>query len=215
MLSDSGRNIPNSGANLQRLLLYVMGILVLQACATPHGPLDDFEAHTPTTIMDAPPPGSKQTAGYTAEQVNKGKYLVELLGCGSCHTDGALVGKPNNARQLAGSRVGIAYSNPLEVKYPGVLYPANLTPDNETGIGTWTDTELLRVIRHGLDRHGRKRLSVMPWPAYAKLRDDDAGAIVAYLRSLEPVTHRVPGNVARGNKTKEMYVHFGVYSSRH
>ncbi len=216
MLQANDRNISTCRVNLRllRLLFYCTGILALHACATAHDPLDDFEAHTPTTIMDAPPPRTTQPAGYTSEQVNKGKYLVELLGCGSCHTDGALVGTPNKARQLAGSRIGIAYSNPLQVKYPGVLYPANLTPDNETGIGTWTNTELLTVIRHGVDRHGRKRVSVMPWPAYAKLRDDDAAAIVAYLRSLAPVAHRVPSNVSRGNKTTDLYVHFGVYSSR-
>ncbi|NHN38361.1 c-type cytochrome [Pseudomaricurvus alcaniphilus] len=190
-------------------------ILALQSCATPPDPLADFKAHTPTTIMEAPAPGNKVLAAYPVAQVEQGKYLVELLGCGSCHTDGALIGMPNSARRLAGSRVGIAYSNPLLVKNPGVLYAPNLTPDVNTGIGAWSDTELLNMIRHGVDRHGNRGLAVMPFPAYTRLKDADAGAIVAYLRSLDPVSHQVPANVAEGRKAREMYIHFGVYSNKH
>ena len=114
--------------------LSFISIVLLQACATPPDPLDDFEALTPTTIMDAPAPAKNGSSRYSEEQVDKGKYLVELLGCGSCHTDKALIGEPQSERLLAGSSVGIAYSNPLTEKNPGVLYPANLTPDYKTGI---------------------------------------------------------------------------------
>ena len=50
--------------------------------------------------------------------------------------------------------------------------------------------------------------------AFAKLSDPDVDAIVAYLRSLPPVSHKVPDRVAKGIKTNELYVHFGVYRSR-
>jgi len=176
--------------------------------------LDDFEALKPTVLMEAPRPDQKRIGSYDAQQVRRGKYLTELLGCGSCHTDGALIGEPAPNRQFAGSHIGIAISNPLEEKYPGVVYPSNITPDPETGIGSWSDAEILEMIRYGIDRHGRQQLSVMPWPAYAKLTDADADSIVVYLRSLAPVHHRVPENVAPGKKADNPYVHFGVYRSR-
>ena len=137
-----------------------------------------------------------------------------MLGCGTCHTDGALIGEPRSDRWLAGSSIGIAYSNPLEVDNPGVLFPRNLTPDKETGLGMWTEEEIARKIRTGIDRHGGASVPVMPWPAFARFSDTDVTAIVAYLRSLPAVSHAVPVTVPPGTKTKHQYVHFGVYRSR-
>lgn len=195
-----------------RLRCFVLSTALLSASAASGGPAEDFEELQPTTIMDAPDTVPASKSGDTSEAAH-GKYLVELLGCGSCHTDGALIGEPRMDRRLAGSDVGIAYSDPLTESHPGVVYPANLTPDPKTGLGAWTDEEIMRVIRSGLDRTGRKHLPVMPWPAYAKLSDEDALAIAAYLRALPPVEHRVPENVPPGTKATAPYVHFGVYRS--
>jgi len=176
--------------------------------------LRNFETLTPVTIMEAPAPDPGRTASTDAEQVARGKYLVELLGCGSCHTDGALTGLPDKSRLLAGSHTGIAYSDPLRQKYPGVVYPSNLTPDGETGIGLWSDEQVLQMITSGIDKHGRRKLPIMPWPAYTRLSDMDGRAIVSYLRSLTPVNHKVPGNVKPGEKATQPYVYFGVYRKR-
>lgn len=70
------------------------------------------------------------------EDARKGRYLVGLLGCASCHTDGALIGKPDPAKTLAGSSIGIAHSNPMINPFPGAVYPPNLTPDEATGLGS-------------------------------------------------------------------------------
>jgi len=185
----------------------------LSACTTAFNPARDLEEMKPVTIMEAPSPEVRQ-GRYDPEQVNHGKYLVELLGCGSCHTDGALVGKPVPGRYLAGSRTGIAYTSPLEDRHPGIVYPSNLTPDPETGLGKWNDTEIIDMIRTGTDRHGRRQLPVMPWPAYARVSQGDARAIVAYLRNLPSVRHRVPENVSPGNRASQPFVYFGVYQSR-
>jgi hypothetical protein len=139
---------------------------------------------------------------------------VELLGCGACQTDGALIGAANTHKALAGSRIGIAWSNPLGDKYPGVVYPPNITPDLETGIGKWSDPQIADAIRAGIGRHGSRRISTMPWPGYAKIYDEDIAAITAYLRSIEPVVHRVPDEVAPGQPASEPFVYFGVYRSR-
>jgi mono/diheme cytochrome c family protein len=197
-----------TGFSIARLLA-VMG-----ACTPYSNPLDDYEELESSTMMEAPQPDPERQASYDPDDIQRGKYLVELLACGSCHTDGALIGMPNHEKSLAGSHVGIAYSNPLEHEYPGVVYPANLTPDQETGIGSWTDLEIKQVIRTGVDNHGRRRLSVMPFPAYARITDEDATVMVAYLRSLAPIRHVVPANVQPGQKAASRFVHFGVYQSR-
>jgi mono/diheme cytochrome c family protein len=141
-------------------------------------------------------------------QLQRGQYLVDMLACAACHTDGQLIDEPNADRYLAGSSVGIAYTNDAE---PGVVFPANLTPDKATGLGHWKPAEIRRNVQYGIDKHGRQQLPIMPWPGYAHLTDEDADAIVAYLMSLPPVRHRVPKNVAPGKPSVAPYVRFGVY----
>ena len=69
-------------------------------------------------------------------------------------------------------------------------------------------------MRTGLGRHGPNRILVMPWQGYSRITEDDAWAIVAYLRSLPPIENTVPINVPMGSETSETYVHFGVYRSK-
>jgi len=194
--------------------------ILLAACATKtvgeaaYDPLQDYEEVDATTILDAPAPVPGNFAPEHLYQVEHGEYLVELLGCGACHTDGALEGVPDFDRALAGSRIGIAYSNPLGTDRPGVIYPANLTPDEETGIGAWSDIQIERAIRAGLGRHAGKQIAAMPWQGYAKLTQEDMTAIVAYLRSIKPVSHKVPDEVFAGQEAEHPFVYFGVYRSR-
>lgn len=187
---------------------------MLGACATSVNPVEDMREIKPAGMLDAPSVNPAMTGNYSAEAVARGEYLVELLGCGSCHTDGALVGMPVSSHFLAGSGTGIAYSSPLKQKNPGVVYPSNLTPDRETGIGNWNDDALRQMIGVGIDPDGGHALPVMPWPAYAKLSDTDLDAIIAYLRNLPPVRHRVPDIVSPGNRAPAPFVYFGVYQSR-
>ena len=182
--------------------------------ASSYDPLQDFEELDATTVLNAPAPAAGNFAPENRFQVERGKYLVELLGCGSCHTDGALEGVPNFNRSLAGSAIGIAYSSPLGTENPGVIYPPNITPDKETGIGLWSDQEIDRAIRMGLGRHAGRRIAVMPWQGYTKMTNADVTAIVGYLRSIDPVEHQVPDEVAPGQEAKEPFVYFGVYRNR-
>ncbi len=202
--------------NAKRLALATIALatLLLPACTTSYNPLKDFEELTPATNVAAPSPKSNEQFNYPREQLERGKYLVELMGCGSCHTHGAMIGEPDLRLRLAGSGIGIAYSNPLSNPNPGVAYPSNLTPDPKTGLGGWSDQQIASAIRHGEHRYGRRLLTVMPWPAFARLTDDDTFAIAAYLRSLPPIEHWVPENVAKGYKASAPFVYFGVYRSR-
>ena len=175
-----------------RRLSYAIPFLLI-ACTTQstYDPLEDYEEVQATTILQAPEAAAADSP-EAQRIVERGRYLVELLGCGSCHTDGALLGEPRADRALAGSRIGIAYTNPLQFRYPGVVFAPNLTTDNETGIWLWSEQDLIDAIRRGQGRHGRRAILVMPWQAYANIRYDDAFAIARYLRRLEPVRHQVP-----------------------
>ena len=198
-----------------RNLVIALISLILAGCGTSnqpvegYNPLVDFDELDPASIFATPEP--QPSSEYTTEQLARGRYLVGLLGCGSCHTDGALVGDPDPARLLAGSSTGIAYTSPFRNSNPGIVYPANLTPDMETGLGSWTMERLITMIRVGTTEHSASSLPVMPWPAYSNITREDALSIAAYLKSLPPVVHRVPRNVDRGERAEAPYVHFGVY----
>jgi hypothetical protein len=78
----------------------------------------------------------------------------------------------------------------------GISYTANLTPDEPTGIGMWTEEVFIKALRTG--KHmgiGRPILPPMPWPDFAKATDEDLKAIFAYLKSLPPIRNQVPDPV--------------------
>ncbi|WDD96771.1 c-type cytochrome [Thalassomonas actiniarum] len=198
------------GRTAADVFLFVLFGLIA-ACTTTGTDKPDYELLEPSTMLSAPEPVVLTERYYSKDQVAHGKYLVELLGCSTCHTDGALVGSPNLHRLLAGSRTGIAFSDPLTQSNPGVVFPGNLTSDPETGIGLWNESDIIEMLRTGVNQYGQHTLSVMPWPAYAKITDDDAIAIAAYLLSLPPVKHVVPRKVRPGKRSEYDFVHFGVY----
>ena len=173
-------------------------------------PFEDFEPVDNALVVAAPAPASN----VDDPVVQRGRYLVSLLGCASCHTDGALIGAPEEARALAGSRVGIAISDPMRVRYPAVVYPPNLTPHPKAGIGAWSEEEIAELLRGGMDRHGGRALPVMPWQSYARLAEDDAMAIAHYLKNLAPNPHQAPGAVPEGEPASAPYVHVGLYQRR-
>ena len=128
-----------------------------------------------------------QGSDSESAQVARGKYLVDLGGCGHCHTPGYFFGRPDAARFLGGSDLG------HEVPGLGTFVAPNLTPDNDTGLGTWTKDEIVTAIQTGVRPDGRILAPSMPWRGYASLTKSDAAAIAEYLRSLPPVTNKVPG----------------------
>ena len=197
---------------MMRSLLLTFAVLLFTACATPEDPLDDLVEIDAATLFDAPPVTAATRANK--EAVDRGKYLIELLGCGACHTDGALSGVPNMQAWLAGSRIGIAYNNPIDYRRPGVVFPPNITPDVETGIGGWSRNQVAAAIRGGAGRHGAGGIVVMPWQGYAKLSDEDTYAMVDYLKSIEPVHLITPEKVPPGQRTSHDFVYFGVYWTR-
>ena len=187
----------------------VLGIVA--ACSAINNQNLPYQLLEPATMLPAPQPLHLTQRHYSNAQVSRGQYMVELLGCSTCHTDGALIGVPNHQRLLAGSQTGIAYSDPLTEKNPGVVFPGNLTSDRETGIGLWSESDIVAMLQTGVNQYGQHTLTVMPWMAYAKLTQADAVAIAGYLMSLPAVKHVVPRKVRPGKSTSFGFVHFGVY----
>lgn len=154
--------------------------------------------------------GCSPASGPSAE---RGRYLVTIMACADCHTpwrlgpggpepdpDRHLSGHPETmaltpAPQLppgpwsfTGTGTMTAWSGPW-----GTSFPANLTPDPETGLGKWTFEMFRDTIRTG--RHwgtGREVLPPMPIPAYKHANDADLADIFAYLQSIPPIRNRVP-----------------------
>ena len=119
--------------------------------------------------------------------IARGKYLVTVASCTDCHTPGHFFGKEDPTKYLGGSDVGFA------IPGLGVFVAPNLTPDKATGLGNWTTAQIVTALTTGVTPQGRKLAPVMPYDAYAKLTKSDALAITAYLKSLPPVSHQVPG----------------------
>jgi mono/diheme cytochrome c family protein len=106
------------------------------------------------------------------DAVERGEYLVRAGGCFSCHT-------VPGGQKLAGGR---ALATPF-----GAFYSPNITPDPETGIGRWTDTQFLRALREGMRPDGANYFPVFPYTSFTGITDSDALAIKAYLFSLPAV----------------------------
>lgn len=155
------------------------------------------------------------SSGTLISPVERGEYLVTVGGCNDCHTphilgpngpepdmSRLLSGHPENPQlstppqftndwSLIGSTDFTAFSGPW-----GISYAANLTPDENTGIGIWDEQMFIDTLRNG--RHmaqGRPILPPMPWQAFSQMTDDDLKAVYAYLRSIPTVSNRVPDPV--------------------
>lgn len=121
--------------------------------------------------------------------LERGAYLEKsLVACGNCHTP-KLRDLPNQDMEMAGGF--------QMVREAWTANSANITPDKETGIGNWTDAQVIRATREGVLPDGSIIGPPMPIEFYRHMSDRDAKAFVAYLRSLKPVRNKVPRSVYR------------------
>ncbi|PWK75445.1 cytochrome c [Aminobacter sp. AP02] len=127
-------------------------------------------------------------------QVARGEYLVTISGCNDCHTPGYFFGRPDEKKFLGGSDVG------FEIPGLGVFVGRNITPDKETGIGSWTAKQIVAAIQTGQRPDGRELAPIMPWHAFAQLTPEDAEAIAVFLQNVKPVSNAVPGPFKPGEK---------------
>ena len=104
------------------------------------------------------PQSAIPAADFTPQQIAKGKLLAAMGDCAVCHT--AANGKTN-----AG---GLAMPSPF-----GTIYTSNITPDLQTGIGSWSYEAFERAMRHGVDREGQYLYPAFPYTAFSRVTDED------------------------------------------
>ncbi len=135
--------------------------------------------------------GSYGSGAHAQTPVERGRYLVDsILACGNCHTPKSPAGDPINDKDLAGG--GTAFTTPAFN-----ATSSNITPDRQTGIGSWTDAEIKRALIEGA-RPGHGRLAnaplaaVMPVSFFKALLPRDLDAVVAYMRTVKPARYETP-----------------------
>jgi hypothetical protein len=123
----------------------------------------------------------------TPQRLARGKYLVNgVLRCFHCHAeaDTTKAGWPPLENRLGSGKI-------FEQTDSTYLYAPNISPDKETGAGTWTDDMFARVLRNGIGHDGRA-LYAMPWWIYKRLSDEDLASVIVYLRSIPAVKNKLP-----------------------
>ncbi len=112
--------------------------------------------------------------------IRKGEYLTIAGDCAACHT------VPGSGKPFAGGRA-------IETPFGNVV-AANITPDQETGIGGWTGEEFRAALKTGIGKGGTRLYPAMPYVYYSKMTDEDVAAIWAYLSTVQPVHNPVTSN---------------------
>lgn len=145
-------------------------------------------------------------------QVERGRYLVTIVGCNDCHTPWSLGPEgpvPDKTRFLSGHPENLKMPPPPKLPEGpwnwigaasfttfsgpwGISYAINLTPD-KTGMGNWKEEQFVQALRTGKHKgRGRPILPPMPWPNYSQMTDADLKAMFAYLQSIPPIANTVP-----------------------
>lgn len=127
------------------------------------------------SLWPAPAPAAESTPDLVA----RGKYVFGAAGGCACHTS------PEGAGLNAGGAK-------FDLSFFGVVYSTNITPDAETGIGKWTDVQLVNAIRRGERPDGSRLFPIHPYKYLSNIADDEIESLVAYLRSVKPITSSVP-----------------------
>lgn len=151
------------------------------------------------------------------KKIKRGMYLVNTIGCNDCHTPSKM--GPNGPEK---DMTRLLSGHPQELVMPpaptlppgpwmatmsatmtawagpwGVSFTRNLTPDKETGLGTWTEKNFIETLRNGRELgKGRPILPPMPFDVYRNMTDDDLGSIFAYLQSIPAISNKVPVPIA-------------------
>jgi len=125
------------------------------------------------------PPSSFERNGAqeepSADLVARGEYVSRLTDCVACHS----------------APGGAAYTGGLKMVTPmGAIFATNITPDRQTGIGTYTLPDFDRALRSGVAKDGHRLYPAMPYPSYAKLSDDDVKALYTYFMEGVPAVHQ-------------------------
>jgi alcohol dehydrogenase (quinone), cytochrome c subunit len=128
------------------------------------------------TFLLAHPARAQNAADTTANSTQRGEYLARAGDCVACHS------VPGGKAFAGGLKMGSPVGN---------IFATNITPDIETGIGTYTLQDFDRAVRGGIAKDGRHLYPAMPYPSYAKLTDEDVRALYDYFMQAVPPVHQV------------------------
>ena len=138
-----------------------------------------------------------------ADPIERGKYLVETLGCVHCHT-------PFDKNEMMMKEFEMAGGALFSIGPWGDIVTRNLTSDKETGLGNATDEQIKEAITRGIKINGERMLPFpMGWPAYAGLSDYDLNALIDYLRSIPPIYNKIP-DVKKKNPIAYLWAKFDM-----
>jgi len=157
---------------------------------------------------------------YSPERLEIGQAVVEGWNCSFCHTpqiegpDGKLISDPKRfmsghpADEEVPTVPDMIITSPEWMEFLDnldstvwasdnmLVFSANLTPDDETGIGNWTEVEFVETIREGRHRGIERRIKYpMPWRELSELSDEELISVYEYLMTLEPVNNKVPESI--------------------
>jgi len=127
------------------------------------------------------------------QMIARGEYLtLHVVPCLDCHSK-------RDYSKFAGPIIpgtegmgGEVFDNKLTPGMPGTVYAKNITPDDETGIGTWTDDEILRAVTQGISKKGDTLFPIMPYANFNHMAKEDLMSIIAYIRTLPPQSNEPP-----------------------
>lgn len=135
-----------------------------------------------------PAPDEKVEA--TPARVARGQYLVEnVADCFGCHSDHHWDRFALPVKEGTKGQGGYPFDAKLGV--PGLVQAQNITQDKETGLGEWSDGEIMRALREGVNRKGEALFPMMPYEFFHSMSDEDAQAVVAFLRTVPAVRHPI------------------------
>lgn len=123
--------------------------------------------------------------------LDRGRYLAEhVAGCIDCHSKRDFT--KYSGPVMPGTEGGGGMVFDEKFGLPGKLYGKNITPDAETGIGTWTDEDILKAITQGISKKGDTLFPLMPYANYNHMAKDDLLSIIAYIKTLKPIKNKIP-----------------------
>jgi mono/diheme cytochrome c family protein len=154
---------------LRQIILGILSALVLVA-------LGGFAWTWRSTLA---PVSARDRSSADEQAVRHGAALASIGNCIDCHA-------PVSAKSFAGGR-------PISTPF-GTIFSSNITPDIETGIGTWSEAAFRRAMREGVDREGRQLYPAFPYDHFTNATDGDIHALYAFLMSQSPVRNEIPAN---------------------
>lgn len=126
--------------------------------------------------------------------LERGEYLVHhVAGCLDCHSNRDFLKYSGPIVPGTEGGGGFGFDDKIAPGLiPGIVYAKNITPDPETGIGSWTDEEILRAMTQGISKKGDTLFPLMPYLNYNRMAKEDLLSIIAYIKTLKPIKNKVP-----------------------